>query len=117
MRAVIQRVTRAEVRVDGATVGKIAAGLCVLVGVARDDAESDAVALAAKVVGLRIFEDGDGKMNRDVLEAEGSVLAVSQFTLLGDVRKGGRDVELIEERRRRRLRVGCHRRSFCGCGE
>jgi D-tyrosyl-tRNA(Tyr) deacylase len=62
----------------------------VLVGVARDDGEADAVALAGKVVPLRIFEDGEGKMNRDVLEAGGSVLAVSQFTLLGDARKGRR---------------------------
>jgi D-tyrosyl-tRNA(Tyr) deacylase len=90
MRAVVQRVLRAGVNVDGDTVGKIGAGLCVLVGVARDDTESDADGLAAKTVGLRIFEDDDGKMNRDVLEVGGAVLAVSQFTLLGDVRKGRR---------------------------
>lgn len=90
MRAVVQRALRAAVRVDGNTVGQIDAGLCVLVGVARDDAESDADALAGKVVGLRIFEDEAGKMNRDVLEVGGAVLAISQFTLLGDVRKGRR---------------------------
>jgi D-aminoacyl-tRNA deacylase len=90
MRAVVQRVLRADVKVGGEAVGRVAAGLCVLVGVARDDAEADADGLAAKVVGLRIFEDDDGKMNRDVLEIGGAVLAVSQFTLLGDVRKGRR---------------------------
>jgi D-aminoacyl-tRNA deacylase len=90
MRAVVQRVFLAEVEVDGQVIGRIDSGLCVFVGVARDDAEDDARALAAKVVGLRIFEDPGGKMNRDVLEAGGSVLAVSQFTLLGDVRKGRR---------------------------
>lgn len=90
MRAVVQRVQRAGVDVDGETVGRIDAGLCVLVGVARDDTESDADGLAAKIIGLRIFEDDAGKMNRDVLEAGGAVLAVSQFTLLGDVRKGRR---------------------------
>jgi D-tyrosyl-tRNA(Tyr) deacylase len=90
MRAVVQRVTHARVTSDGVEVGKIGAGSCVLVGVARDDAEPDAVALATKVVGLRIFEDGAGKMNRDLLESGGALLAVSQFTLLGDVRKGRR---------------------------
>lgn len=90
MRGVVQRVERAEVRVDGAVVGRIGKGLCVLVGVARDDTEVDASALASKVLGLRVFEDEAGKMNRDVAEIGGSVLAVSQFTLLGDVRKGRR---------------------------
>ncbi|HEY1584591.1 MAG TPA: D-aminoacyl-tRNA deacylase, partial [Polyangia bacterium] len=90
MRAVVQRVTHAAVTSDGALVGKIGRGSCVLVGVARDDTEADAVALAAKVVNVRIFEDAAGKMNRDLLEAGGTLLAVSQFTLLGDVRKGRR---------------------------
>jgi len=90
MRAVVQRVARAAVSIDGQTVGRIERGLCVLVGVARDDAESDADGLAAKTVGLRVFEDDEGKMNRDVLEVGGALLAVSQFTLLGDVRKGRR---------------------------
>ncbi len=90
MRAVVQRASRAGVTVDGESVGRIDVGLCVLVGVARDDTESDADALATKIVGLRIFEDDSGKMNRDVLEVGGAVLAVSQFMLLGDVRKGRR---------------------------
>jgi D-tyrosyl-tRNA(Tyr) deacylase len=83
-------VTRASVTVDEAVVGQIGRGLCVLVGVARGDTDDNARGLAAKIVGLRIFEDEAGKMNRDVLEAGGSILAVSQFTLLGDVRKGRR---------------------------
>ena len=90
MRAVVQRVTHAAVESDGLRVGAIAHGSCVFVGVARDDSEADAAVLAGKVVGIRIFEDEDGKMNRDVLQAGGSVLAVSQFTLLGDARKGRR---------------------------
>lgn len=90
MRGVVQRVERAEVRVDGDVVGRIEKGLCVFVGVAEGDSEADASALASKVLGLRIFEDDAGKMNRDVAEMGGAVLAVSQFTLLGDVRKGRR---------------------------
>lgn len=90
MRAVVQRVTNAKVEVEGAIVGSITNGLCVLVGVGKDDGESDAESLADKVVGLRIFEDADGKMNQSVLEVGGSVLAISQFTLYGDVRKGKR---------------------------
>jgi D-aminoacyl-tRNA deacylase len=90
MRAVVQRVTRASVTVDGEVVGRIDAGLCVLVGVAEGDTDADAATLAAKIVGLRIFEDAEGKMNRDVLQHGGEVLAVSQFTLLGDARKGRR---------------------------
>ncbi len=90
MRAVVQRVSRAEVRVEGEVVGKIERGLCVLVGVAQEDDEKDAKLLADKVVGLRIFEDDAGKMNLSVIEVGGAVLAVSQFTLLGDARKGKR---------------------------
>lgn len=90
MRAVVQRVNHASVTVEGELVGKIERGVCVLVGVGRDDAETDAAALADKIVGLRIFEDDAGKMNLGVLEAGGAVLAVSQFTLFGDVRKGKR---------------------------
>lgn len=105
MRAVVQRVGRAQVTVDGELVGRIDAGLCVLVGVAQGDAEADADALAEKVVGLRIFEDEAGKMNRALLERGGSVLAVSQFTLLGDVRKGKRPsfVEAMEPTRANEL--------------
>jgi D-aminoacyl-tRNA deacylase len=90
MRAVIQRVNHAQVTVEGSTVGRVELGLCVLVGVGREDTEQDAAALADKVVGLRIFEDGAQKMNLSVLEVGGAVLAVSQFTLFGDVRKGRR---------------------------
>jgi D-tyrosyl-tRNA(Tyr) deacylase len=90
MRAVVQRVTRAEVRVDDECVGRIAGGLCVLVGVAEGDTEEDARALADKVVHLRVFEDAAGKMNLDLQQTGGSLLCVSQFTLLGDVRKGRR---------------------------
>jgi D-aminoacyl-tRNA deacylase len=90
MRAVVQRVNHAEVSVDGNVVGRVERGLCVFVGVGRDDDESHASALADKVVGLRIFEDDAEKMNLSVLEVGGGVLAVSQFTLYGDVRKGKR---------------------------
>jgi len=90
MKAVLQRVTRAEVRVDGAPVGTIENGLLVLVGVAQGDSEADAEALADKVSGLRIFEDGAGKMNLALSDVSGSVLAVSQFTLLADTKRGRR---------------------------
>src|SRR5664279_2215080 len=90
MRAVVQRVTRASVKVNGELTGKIAEGLLVLLGVAQEDAESDAEYLAEKITGLRIFEDEQGKMNRSVVDVGGAVLAVSQFTLFGDVRKGKR---------------------------
>ena len=94
MRAVVQRVSRAKVTVEAResewTSGEIGVGLRVLLGVARDDTDSDAIYLAEKVAGLRIFEDEDGKMNRSVLDVGGSVLAVSQFTLYGDVRRGKR---------------------------
>lgn len=90
MRAVVQRVSSAEVRVDGVAVGAIERGLCVLVGVAREDDAASARELADKVVGLRIFEDDAGKMNLPLAEVGGKVLAVSQFTLVGDCRKGRR---------------------------
>lgn len=90
MRAVVQRVSQAEVTVAGERVGSIASGLCVLVGVGREDDEAAASSLADKVVKLRIFEDEAGKMNRSVLEAGGELLAVSQFTLYGDTSKGRR---------------------------
>jgi D-tyrosyl-tRNA(Tyr) deacylase len=90
MRAVVQRVSRAQVAVNEEIVGKIGPGLLVLLGVGRDDGEADAVYLAEKIAGLRVFEDAQGKMNRSVLDAGGSVLVVSQFTLYGDVRKGKR---------------------------
>jgi D-aminoacyl-tRNA deacylase len=90
MRAVVQRVSRAQVTVSGEIAGKIGLGLLVLLGVGRDDTEADATYLAEKIAGLRVFEDGEGKMNRSVQDVGGSVLAVSQFTLYGDVRRGKR---------------------------
>ena len=90
MRAVVQRVSRASVRVDSATVGQIDGGLLVLLGVTAEDTEKDADYIVDKIVGLRVFEDADGKMNRSVVDEGGAVLAVSQFTLFGDVRRGKR---------------------------
>ena len=88
MRAVVQRVTRAKVTVENETIGEIANGLVVLLGVARDDSEADADYLASKIASLRIFDDEAGKMNRSVKDINGGVLVVSQFTLYGDVRRG-----------------------------
>ena len=90
MRAVIQRVAESRVSVDGEVVGAIGRGLLVLLGVARGDTPADATLLAEKIVHLRIFEDAAGKMNRSLLETGGQMLVVSQFTLLGDCRKGRR---------------------------
>jgi D-tyrosyl-tRNA(Tyr) deacylase len=90
MRAVVQRVSRAKATVAGEITGHIGHGLLVLLGVGHEDTEAGADYLADKIVGLRIFEDDAGKMNRSVAEVGGAVLAVSQFTLYGDVRKGKR---------------------------
>jgi D-tyrosyl-tRNA(Tyr) deacylase len=90
MRAVVQRVSRCRVTVDGDVVGEIGAGLLVLLGVSKADAEAAAEYLVEKIVGLRIFEDAEGKMNLSVQDAGGAVLVVSQFTLYGDARRGKR---------------------------
>src|SRR6266853_1837763 len=90
MRAVVQRVSRARVSVDGQTAGEIGLGLLVLLGVGAGDARTDADYLAEKIIGLRIFEDNDGKMNLSVAEVGGALLVVSQFTLFGDARRGKR---------------------------
>lgn len=90
MRAVVQRVSRAKVTINDWVSGEIGLGLLVLLGVGQQDTENDASYLAEKIVGLRIFEDSDGKMNRSVQDVSGSVLVVSQFTLYGDVRRGKR---------------------------
>ena len=88
MRAVVQRVTRARVTVDGEIVGEIRHGLVVLLGVAHDDTKQDADYLAPKIASLRIFDDAEGKMNVALKETDGGLLVVSQFTLYGDVRRG-----------------------------
>ncbi|MDQ6924928.1 MAG: D-aminoacyl-tRNA deacylase [Candidatus Eremiobacteraeota bacterium] len=119
MRAVIQRVTRASVTVDGRVVGAIERGFLALVGVAVDDADADADALVQKIAGLRVFDDDNGVMNLALEDAGGAVLIVSQFTLLGDVRSGrrpsfiaaarGKHAERLYERVASRLRAtGLH---------
>ena len=90
MRAVVQRVTRASVAIAGETVGEIGAGLLVLLGVTHDDTPTQSQWLAEKIAGLRLFNDADGKMNRDLADVGGAMLIVSQFTLYGDCRKGKR---------------------------
>jgi len=90
VRAVVQRVARASVTVDDEVVGQIGRGFLVLLGVAGDDTQDDVVYMAKKVAGLRVFEDADGKMNLSLQDVGGQVLAVSQFTLYGDCRKGRR---------------------------
>jgi D-aminoacyl-tRNA deacylase len=90
MRAVVQRVTRAQVTVNGEVAGRIGRGLVVLLGVGNADTESDADYLADEIVGLRIFDDDNSKMNRAVSDIRGEILLVSQFTLYGDVRRGKR---------------------------
>jgi D-tyrosyl-tRNA(Tyr) deacylase len=90
MRAVLQRVSRASVRVSGSTRGEIGRGLVVLLGVRSDDSTTDLQWLSEKIVNLRIFEDLDGKMNRSLADIDGEMLIISQFTLYGDCRKGRR---------------------------
>jgi len=88
MRAVVQRVTRAKVTVDGEIIGEIGKGLVVLVGIARDDTKVEAAYLVDKIANLRIFDDDEGKMNLSVKDIKGGLLIISQFTLYGDVRRG-----------------------------
>lgn len=88
MRAVVQRVTRASVTIDGEVVGEIGNGLVVLLGIARDDTRDDADYLVPKIAALRIFDDAEGRMNVSLRDSEGGLLIVSQFTLYGDVRRG-----------------------------
>jgi D-tyrosyl-tRNA(Tyr) deacylase len=127
MRAVVQRVSRACVTVQGNVTGEIAAGLVILLGVGRDDTSAVAVSMAGKVANLRIFEDDQGKMNRSFLDAGGSALVVSQFTLYGDARGQRRPSfiaaappeqakKLYEGVQRSAAQVGSHRsdRSFPG---
>ena len=90
MRAVIQRVTEASVTVDSIVVGRIQRGFLVLLGVADDDTQEDVIWISAKIAGLRVFEDAEGRMNLALADVGGSVLLVSQFTLYGDCRKGRR---------------------------
>jgi D-tyrosyl-tRNA(Tyr) deacylase len=90
MKLVVQRVKAASVDVDGKTVGEIGRGLLVLIGVSHDDTAADAAHLAKKTANLRVFDDDAGVMNRSVLDVEGGLLAISQFTLYGDCKKGNR---------------------------
>jgi D-tyrosyl-tRNA(Tyr) deacylase len=90
MRAVVQRVNKAEVRVDGRVVGAVSQGMVVLLGVGKDDTLEDAQSLADKILNLRIFDDPEGRMNLSLLDTNGQLLCVSQFTLYGDCRKGRR---------------------------
>lgn len=90
MRAVVQRVAEARVTAGEETVGRIGSGLCIFLGVGKQDGENHAAALADKIKSLRVFEDDRGKMNRSIIDAGGEVLVISQFTLYGDCRKGNR---------------------------
>ncbi len=120
MRAVVQRVSCAQVAVDGEIVGQIGRGLLILLGVGHADGETDADYLADKIVGLRVFEDENGKMNLDVAAVGGGILVVSQFTLYGDVRRGKRpsfDAAAAPERARQLYEyfVACVRAAGVSC--
>ncbi|UOF88597.1 D-tyrosyl-tRNA(Tyr) deacylase [Fodinisporobacter ferrooxydans] len=105
MRVVVQRVRYGRVRVEDRIVGEIKSGFVLLVGVTHEDTEQDAVYLAEKIVGLRVFEDGNQKMNLGILEAGGSILSISQFTLYGDCRKGRRPNFMDAARPEQALRI------------
>jgi D-aminoacyl-tRNA deacylase len=90
MRAVVQRVTRAEVRVDGAVVGSIGAGLAILLGVGRGDGDAQADRMAARLARLRVFPDAEGRFDRSLLDTGGAAVVISQFTLYGDTSRGNR---------------------------
>lgn len=90
MRVVVQRCSRAEVRIDGQVVGKIGCGFMLLVGFCHEDTPAEVEFLAKKVAGMRVFEDGEGKMNLSLADVSGEILSISQFTLYGDARKGNR---------------------------
>ena len=90
MRVILQRVAHARVSVGAKTVGAIGPGLCLLLGIGKDDSERDAELLAEKILKLRVFDDEQGKMNRSIVDCRGAILVVSQFTLYGDWRKGNR---------------------------
>jgi len=124
MRAVVQRTGWSEVSVAGELIGRVGLGLTVLLGVSRDDTDADAVYMADKIANLRIFEDEAAKMNRSVLDVAGQILAISQFTLLGDCRKGRRPgfdlaapaetakllyEKFVQELRSRGIEVACGR--------
>ena len=90
MRIVVQRCSRAEVRIDGEVTGRIGTGFLLLVGITHDDTRADAEYMAKKVAGMRVFNDAEGKMNLALKDVDGAVLSISQFTLYGDARKGNR---------------------------
>lgn len=90
MRAVVQRVSSSSVTVDGVIIGKIERGLNILIGISKDDTEDDLLYIRDKIINLRIFEDDNFKMNKSVMDVKGEILAISQFTLYGDCRKGRR---------------------------
>ena len=117
MRAVVQRVSQAQVTVAGEIAGQIGRGFVVLLGVGREDTAADAEYLAEKIANLRIFEDDEGKMNRSLLDVTGSALVISQFTLYGDARKGRRpgfsEAAPPEEANRLYLYL-CERLAGCG---
>jgi D-tyrosyl-tRNA(Tyr) deacylase len=118
VRALLQRVSEASVTVDGEVVGEIGAGLLVLLGVGKGDTDADAAAMADKVSGLRIFEDEAGKMNRSLLDTSKAMLAVSQFTLYADARKGRRPsfIDACEPAEAKRLYgVFCAEARKLGC--